>query len=97
MVKRLAGPMTIWTDHKNISDIYKGGLRTSVGRANSDLWEQLIEELQRKAIPAETICVPSHSDEHDEGPALWIAPMISLGNAEADRLAWGGSHATRSP
>ena len=87
VVKRLAGPTTIWTDHKNISDIFNGDLRTSVGRANSDLWEQLLDHLQEKAIPVKVRWVPSHSDEHAEGPAPWIPPLIFLGNAEADRLA----------
>ena len=87
LVKRLAGPTTIWTDHKNISDIFNGDLRTSVGRANSDLWEQLLDHLQEKGIPVKIRWVPSHSDEHVEGTAPWIPPLIFLGNGEADRLA----------
>ena len=86
-MKAAVGNLEIWSDHKNIVDAFASDLRHTSGKANTDVWSELLDELQVSHYKTRVRWAPSHIDKLAEGPHPDIPVTVLVGNDEADKLA----------
>ena len=86
VAQAMVSAVVLWTDHKPIVDAFEQGLASYNPAANQDLWQDLIETLQKKRLSFEVHWVPAHAVTFaDLKPD--IPKIVYHGNKEADTKA----------